>query len=122
MDFVGKIPDFASTSRLRAHCNDNSHGACYDENTLGDEEPLEFVGWNKQDGKLDCPENEVADHSLRSDAGAFGDVVRDVKIGRPDRPDDLCHSCRAGICLNGMPEQGSNSSCDDSKPRKVPSK
>ena len=58
---------------------------------LEDEEPLELVRGDEQDGELNAPEDQVADHALGRDTDALGDVVRDVKVRGPDGADDLSH-------------------------------
>lgn len=47
---------------------------------LGHKEPLQLVGWDQQNGELDRPEDEMADHALGRDADALRDGVGDVKV------------------------------------------
>lgn len=88
---------------------------------LGNEEPLELVGRDEEDGKLDTPKDQVADHALGCDADALRDMVRDVKVGWPDGPDDLGHGSRAGVGLDSMPEKGRDGTSDNGESREVPS-
>ena len=87
---------------------------------LEDEKPLELVRRDEQDRELDAPEDQVADHALGRDTDALGDVVRDVQVGRPDGTDDLRHGRRARVGLDGMPEEGCDSSGDDGEAGEVP--
>lgn len=57
---------------------------------------------------------------MRRDSNGLWDVVGDVKIGRPDGSDHLGDSSRAGVRLNGVPEESSSHANDDSEFGKVP--
>lgn len=89
---------------------------------LGHEEPLELVGRNQENGKLNEPKDQVAEHLLRRHTNAFGYGVGNVQVGGPDGADHLGHGGRAGIRLNGVPEEGGDGSSDDGKLGEVPSK
>jgi hypothetical protein len=87
---------------------------------LGNKEPLELVGWDEQNGELQGPEEQVADHPLCGDADALRDVVGDVEVGGPDGTDDLSHGRRPSVCLDGVPEQGGDGTSDNGESREVP--
>ena len=78
------------------------------------------MGRDEQNGELHHPEDQVADHLLRSNADAIGDVVRDVEVRWPDGPDDLSHSCGASVCLDGVPEESRDGSRDNCEAGEVP--
>lgn len=90
--------------------------------SLEDEEPLKFVWGREKDRKLDSPKDEMAKHLLGCNADSFGNVIGDIQIRGPNRSDHLSHSSGTSISLDGVPEQGSNHTDDDSETGKVPSK
>lgn len=75
---------------------------------------------DEENGELDGPEDKMADHALGRDADTIWDMIRDVEVRGPDGANDLCHGRRAGVCLNGMPEQRRDGTGDNGKAREVP--
>lgn len=114
----GPLEDRSSTC-LHQRPDEHADERDGDHDRLGKEEPADLAGVDEEEGELDDPEDEVAEHAAAGNSCRLREVVGKVSESRRPRDQHLLNALRAGVALDGEPEEGEDDSRDDGEPGEV---